>query len=91
MDNYGFSSIWTNPHSVNLKTCYLIFKERLIDIFKQTWVSDISISSPLVLYTDFKPELKYERYLDLLPYKLRMGISQLRVSAHQLRVVTGRY
>ena len=49
------------------------------------------MSSPFVLYKDFRPELKYERYLDLLPFKLRMGISQLRLSAHQLRVITGRY
>ena len=85
-----FSSVWTYPHSVNLKTFHLIFIERLIDVFKQTWVSDISMSSPLVLYKEFRPELKYERYLDLLPFKLGMG-TQLRLSAHQLRVVTGRY
>ena len=70
LDNYGFSFVWTNPHSVNLKTFHLIFKERLIDVFKQTWVSDVSRSSPHVLYKDFKQELEYERYLDLMPYKL---------------------
>ena len=26
LDNYGFSFVWTNPHSVNLKTFHLIFK-----------------------------------------------------------------
>ena len=91
LDNYGFSYVWNNPHAVNLSSFHLVFKERVIDIFKQTWINDLSRSSPLVLYKEFKSGLEYERYLDLLPYKLRIGISQLRLSAHQLRIVTGRY
>ena len=91
LDNYGFSYVWNNPHAVNLSSFHLVFKERVIDIFKQSWINDLSRSSPLVLYKEFKSGLEYERYLDLLPYKLRIGISQLRLSAHQLRIVTGRY
>ena len=82
--------VWNNPHAVNLSSFHLVFKERVIDIFKQTWINDLSRSSPLVLYKEFKSGLEYESYLDLLPYKLRIGISQLRLSAHQLRIVTGR-
>ena len=55
------------------------------------WPGVVSRSSPLVLYKKFKSGLENERFLDLLPYKLRIGISQLRLSAHQLRIVTGRY
>ena len=91
LDNYGFLYVWNNPHAVNLSTFHLVFKERVIDIFKRSWINDLSRSSPLVLYKEFKSGLEYECYLDLLPYKLRIGISQLRLSAHQLRIVTGRY
>ena len=91
LDTYGFSYAWCNPGLINLKTFHLLFKERVIDVFKQSWVNDINRSSSLMLYKDFKGELVYERYLDILPYKLRIGISQLRLAAHQLRIVTGRY
>ena len=91
LDTYGFSYAWCNPGLINLKTFHLLFKERVIDVFKQSWVNDINRSSSLMLYKDFKGELVYERYLDILPYKLRIGIFQLRLAAHQLRIVTGRY
>ena len=42
-------------------------------------------------FKHFKSEMVYERYLDILPYKIRTVISQLRLAAHQLRIVTGRY
>ena len=81
--NYGFSYVWNNPHAVSLSTFHLVFKERVID--------DLFRISPMVLYKEFKSGLEHERYLDLLPYKLRIGISQFRLSANQLRIVTGRY
>ena len=91
LDTYGFSYAWCNPLSLNLNTFHLLFKERVIDVFKQSWVNDIAQSSSLILYKDFKGEMVYERFLDILPYKLRTVISQLRLAAHQLRIVTGRY
>ena len=60
-------------------------------MFKQSWVNDIAQSSSLLVYKDFKSKMVYERYLDILPYKIRTVISQLRLAAHQLRIVTGRY
>ena len=91
LDSYGLSYAWCNPLSLNLNTFQLLFKERAIDVFKQSWVNDIAQSSSLLLYKDFKSEMVYERYLDILPYKIRTVISQLRLAAHQLRIVTGRY
>ena len=88
---YGLSYACCNPLSLNLNTFHLLFKERAIDVSKQSWVNDINQSSSLLFYTDFKGEMMYERYLDILPYKLRTVISQLRLAAHQLRIVTGRY
>ena len=32
LDTYGFSYVWNNPNSVNLKTFYLIFKQRVVDV-----------------------------------------------------------
>ena len=44
LDNYEFSYVWDNPSSVNLKKFHLIFKERVIDVFKQELLDKISES-----------------------------------------------
>ena len=91
LDNYGFSYVWDNPSSVNLKKFHLIFKERVIDVFKQEWLHKISVSGSLILYKTVKHSLEIEHYLDVLPGKLRCALSKLRYSAHQLKIETGRY
>ena len=72
---------------------YLIIalKERVIDVFKQEWFNKISLSGSLTLYKNIKLSFGIENYLDVLPRKLRINISKLRLSAHQLRIETGRY
>ena len=54
LDNYGFSYVWNNPFSVNLQTFHLLFKELVIDVFKQDWFNKISNSGSLTLYKNFK-------------------------------------
>ena len=48
-------------------------------------------SSVLDMYKIYKSSLEYEEYLDLLPKRLRLFFVRLRVSAHPLRIQTGRY
>jgi len=48
-------------------------------------------SPVLTLYKHIKPDLKYEQYLDVLPSNLRFFITRFRISAHSLRIQTGRY
>ena len=91
LDSYGFSYVWNNPAAVNLKTFHLQFKERVIDTFKQCWYNDIARSRSLALYKEYKHDFEYELYLTKLPSKFRISMSQLRLSAHQLRIETGRY
>ena len=40
LDKYGLSFVWSNPFSVDLKTFHLQFKQRVLDVFKQSWYSD---------------------------------------------------
>ena len=49
LDNYGFSYVWNNLHAVNLSSFHFVFKERIIDIFKQTSINALSQSSPLFI------------------------------------------
>ena len=91
LDNFGFSYVWDNPFTVSLKIFHLTFKERVIDVFKQEWFNIISLSGSLTLYKNFKQSFGIENYLVVLPSKLRINISKLRLSAHQLRIETCRY
>lgn len=91
LDDYGFSYVWNNPYSVNLDTFHLCFKQRVFDVFKQKWHTDIDNARSLVLYKEIKQSFEYENYLDGLPSKSRVALSQLRLSSHQLRIETGRY
>ena len=68
-----------------------IFKQRLIDNYVQDWHGNIENNNVLDLYKNCKTNLSYEIYLDLLPRSLRMYISKIRLSAHSLRIQTGRY
>ncbi len=46
----------------------------------------------LNLYKHVKPEFGYEKYLDIVQNKkLRSTFTRLRLSAHNLRIETGRY
>ena len=38
LDTYGFSFVRSNPFSVNLKTFHLQFKQRVLDVFKQSYI-----------------------------------------------------
>ena len=91
LDKYGVSFVWSNPFSVNLKTFHLQLKQRVLDVFKQSWYNDIANNRVLTLYKNYKLSFDFEHYLNILPNKLRMAISRLRLSSHQLRIETERY
>ena len=80
--------MWNNPNSVNLKTFYLAFKQRVMDVFKQNWFNDIARNG---LYKVFKQYFEFENYLTELSSKLRILLAKLRLSSLQLLIETGRY
>lgn len=89
--NYGFLNVWYFPDSVNLNSFICVFKQRLIDCFIQRWAADKEDSGVLDLYHSTKSIFEYEHYLDLVPSNLRLFVTRLRISAHTLRIHTGRY
>ena len=91
LDSYGFSHVFSNPHSINLETFHIIFKERVIDVFKQTWFNGVKSKSSLNLFLRFKNDIQFEKYLDILPINKRAALSRLRLSSHKLLIETGRY
>jgi hypothetical protein len=91
LDINGFAYVWCNPHSVNMSTFHLLFKQRLVDAFIQDWNSKICNASSLTYYRHYKPVFELEMYLNKLPRKCRTALCRLRLASHKLRIVTGRY
>ena len=46
LDSYGFSDAWINPHTVDLKNFFVVFKERVLDVLNKT---GITVLIPVVL------------------------------------------
>ena len=88
---YGFGNIWQNPQNINVNAFCNQFKQRLIDCFTQKWNNDIDTNQVLTTYKHFKTVFTYEKYLNILPERLRVPMSKLRLSSHSLRIETGRY
>ena len=61
-------------------------------MFKQKWHAGVTDSSILYYYKHIKTTFGYEQYLDkIVNPKLRSVLTKLKISAHNLRVETGRY
>jgi hypothetical protein len=92
LEKYGFLYIWNNPVEMNISSFLVIFKQRLIDEFWQGLRGDINSSQVLILYKTIKENFEMEPYLNFLSSKiLRTSLTKLRISAHNLRIQTGRY
>ena len=88
----GFGYVWEMPSAVNLNQFLSLFKQRLIDTYVQNWRSDIRDNSVLHVFKYLKSEFQYSDYLSVMNNKLyRSIITKFRISAHCLRIETGRY
>ena len=90
LQEFGFGYIWDNPHLLD-NAFLAAFKQRVIDCFIQKWFGDKQSSAVLGLYDNLKVSFEFEKYLDNIPANLRFHFTRLRLSAHSLRIQTGRY
>ena len=90
LNKIGFSDIWNNQGNFDIN--YSVIKQRVLDIYKQTWYAAINNSSRLASYSHFKYEFKLEKYLSCITDKRYLiALSRLRTSSHDLAIETGRY
>ena len=65
---------------------------RMTDIARQTWSNEISTSSKLSTYKEFKTLLNPEKYLQAINnYFIRKQLTRFRISNHQLLIEDGRH
>jgi hypothetical protein len=90
LEESGLGYLWQNQNLY--ETDFLFIKQRIIDIFKQTWYSNINNSRRLATYSVYKHDLVFEKYLDAIKInKYRIALSKFRLSSHDLAIETGRY
>jgi exonuclease III len=98
LSKYGFLYKWNeviSTRGLNHAIDYgflNVFKQRLKDEFTQEWRTSINNMEVLNLYKYVKDTLEIESYLNNITSRnLRTGVTRLRISAHSLRIQTGRY
>ena len=82
--------MWENQFNINIE--YQFIKQRLLDIFYQSWHTSINASPRLDTYCLFKNSFGTESYLNyVLEPKYRIALTRLRISSHDLNIEIGRH
>ena len=87
----GFSGIWDNQSYPNAKWLITATKQKLHDLFLNTWYENIQNSSSSYNYRIFKKSFGFENYLTQLPFKLRKFMIKFRTRNNKLPVEIGRW
>ena len=87
-----FGHVWVSQELGNVNYFLKIFKQGIIDCFKQNCHEAINESSRCFHYKHFKSLLNPEKYLTLdLPHRNRMTLARFRCCNHKSRIETGRH
>ena len=65
--------------------------ENLKSEFHKFWENNKATSPKLEFYNSIKSEIKREEYLKIKKFSHRSATTKLRISAHKLKIETGRY
>ena len=90
LNECGLYYLWQNQSNMNVS--YDIIRQRVLDMYYQSWYSGINNSRRLETYSLFKHEFKFERYLDFInDNRFRSALTSFRVSSHKLQIERGRH
>ena len=85
------SYVWNNQLNNNTPNVKLII-QRILDIYKQSWYTNINNSNKLDYYSKYKHSLVLEKYINcIFDNKFRISLTKFRLSSHDLAIETGRY
>ena len=87
----GFNHVWNNQGVGNEEAFMNAFKQRLLDIDRQTWTSEIQTYDSLRTYILFKNENFAEPYVWMLnKFNLRKYLAKLRCGSLEVEINEGR-
>ena len=90
LNQLGLTDLWENQFRTSIS--YTRIKQRMLDIFQQSWCSSINNSARLDTYCFFKNSFNLEKYLDVIKVsKFRIALTRLRTSSHNLKIESGRH
>lgn len=90
LNSLGLSYLWTFQAEIDIPLN--LFKQRIFDLYYQSWYSSVNNSNRLLIYARFKHEFGFENYSDfIVESKFRVALSRFRISSHDLFIERGRY
>jgi hypothetical protein len=90
LEQLGLTNLWINQERITISLESI--KIRILDQFKQNWLSNINQSGRLSTYCMFKTKFEFEPYLHIIKQnKYRIALSKFRLSSHNLEIEQGRY
>ena len=87
----GLINIWNNHFSPNPNWLKLSVKQKLKDLFVNSWFSDIENNHGLMTYKLFKKKFGFENYLIKIPRALMHYLLKFRTNNHRLPIERGRW
>ena len=91
LQHLGFNDAWLQQSVGNINRFIQTFKQRLKDIYIQTWHTQIESSTRANSYKLFC-DFNFKPYLNCVTVKkYRFSLSRLRVSSHRLAIESGRW
>ena len=90
LDKIGLTYVWLRQGDITIP--FSLIKQRILDLYKQTWYAEINNSNRLLMYSRFKHELDFENYLDFISEKkYKIALTKFRLSSHDLAIERGRF
>ena len=87
LEQTGFAYVWINGTVNNINSFTMKFKQRLRDMYQQTWSDKCNRNDKFSCYRSFKPMFGMEKYLvDISIAKFRMAFARIRTSTSYLHI-----
>ena len=91
LNETGFSYLWTNQDSQSSEKLHFLIKNALLDQFKQSWSSDLQLSSKGRNYSLFKDNTDQEYYIRSIEKANANVLLKFRMSNTNFPVEVGRW
>ena len=91
--NCGLGNIWAEHHKTSFNPKWLkgSVKQKLKDLFINSWCNDMYKSNTGTIYREIKMKFEQESYLHQLPDSMSLILCKFRLSNFKLPIVRGRY
>ena len=92
LEQNGFEDVWLQQGVRDREFFLKIFKQRVLDIFRQNRSERLSMSSRAMFYRSVKENWVFSEYLEIVHVtEHRKALCRFIASSHQLRIETGRW